>query len=262
VRYLVVGTLPPPRVGRSAALLELVGRLEAEGHEVEVVSVGVGDPATRGAGLAAAAGVDTIWTLLRRRAGDTRLVVQVEPALIGAQAGRARRTAGLAALSLALSRWSEVEIRVDSFSDLPGGLGGRAAALLWRRATRIVVASEAQRELLCREAQLDSSMVAVEPWVDAAAAESSDWPADGEGLLLADIQSVVGRRAAAERMRSGHVAPDRASRMLESASGPGAKPAFGVFEPAVRFAYERPALREPLRVVARVARGARSALRP
>lgn len=256
MRYLVVGTLPPPVMGRSAALLAAVNRLEAEGHEVAVLPVGVGDPASRLGGLAAKAGVDVLGALLRRRSRSTALILQVEPGLVGREPGRLRRAAGLTTLALALTGWQSVEIRIDSFTDLPSGLGGRAAATVWSRADRIVVSSEEQAEML--KAAGGGGLADVE--IEVEAAETADatlaWPPDSDNPDLQLVQAVLRRRAGAERALSGRRGPDAASAMLAASESPARGP-YGPIEPVVRFVYERPALRAPARVVRRALRPGR-----
>lgn len=253
MRYLVVGTLPPPVLGRSAALLAAVSRLEDEGHDVVVRPVGVGDPASRLTGLFAAAGVDTALSLVR--AGDrgaTVLVIQVEPALVGARPGRLRRAGGLVLLSFALRGWERVVIRVDSFADLPSGLGGRAAASLWRRADSVIVSSQALADAIVATGAVPGVVVVEE--VAAASSEVEDWPADNDDPDVPAVLAIVRRRAAAEQARSGRLPPDAAAAMLAAGSeGPPPSP-YGPLEPLIRYVYERPALREPVRRVRRALR--------
>jgi hypothetical protein len=267
VRYLIVGTLPPPVLGRSTALLEVVGRLEAEGHEVTVHPVGVGDPASRAGGLLAAGGLDTFAGLLRASdRSSTTLVLQVEPALVGHGAGRVRRALGLLLLSAALRGWKRVEIRVDSFADLPSGVGGRAAGMLWRSADAVVVSSGALAAAVVAAGAAEGSVVVEAPRARAGAGPGAggcggeladgleEWPPDSDDPDVQAVLAVVRRRAAAEQARSGRLPPDAAAAMLAAGStGEPASP-YGPLEPVIRFVYERPALREPVRRVRRLVR--------
>jgi hypothetical protein len=243
MKYVVVGTLPPPVLGRSAALLAAVRDLEREGHEVTVHPIGVGDPASRLGGLLAWAGLDTALTLERGSRG-ARLVLQVEPALVGEGAGRVRRALCLCLLAGVLRGFEQVTIRVDSFSDLPNGLGGRAAALLWRRADEVVVSSPELGEALTA-AGAASGSVMVEP-PDPGMLELAPWPADSDDPDVREVLSAVRGRAAVEQARSSRQPADAAAVLLASSGGPAPSP-YGLLEPVIRFAYERPALREPLR---------------
>lgn len=246
MKYLVVGTLPPPALGRSAALLAEVTRLEAEGHEVTVRPIGVGDPASRLSGLLARLGLDTLVMLATAHdRAETGLVLQIEPALVGAGAGRARRAVLLCLLAAALSGWENIEVRVDSFADLPNGLGGRAAALVWKRADRVVVSS-----LELAEAVAVAGVAEVSSPAAASSALLEDWPPDSDDPDLQQVLAVVRQRAARERERSGRHPDDAAAQLSADASGTAAaRSPYGPLEPLIRFAYERPALRDPIRKV-------------
>ena len=271
MRYLVVGTLPPPRLARSVSLLALVDRLEREGHSVEVLPVGVGNPGIRTGGLRARSGADVLLEILRRARDADALVIQLDPGLAGSnEAGRARRAISLAALAgaLTLARWRDVEIHIESFGDLPGGVGGRVAALVWRRASRLVVPTPEQREALHDQGRVPLDRIEVSPAATAGAppATAGDRPAAGDGATHptgwpqgADMsrESVlveVRRRAAAERVLAGHHPSDAVSRLLAEADESAPRSPYGRLEPVVRYVYERPALREPVRRVLRVVR--------
>lgn len=251
MRYLVVGTLPPPRLPRTASLLAEVDRLELEGHEVEVLPVGVGDLAARRGGLGARTGADVLAAVRRRAGAADAVVVQLEPELAGGlEAGRGRRAAAMLALASSLGSWGEVELRLESFDDLPGGVGGRAAASLWRRATRVVVPTDEQRGALHAQAgvPLERIVVARREVPDV----SAPWPA-GAAATREAVLDVVRRRAAADRVLAGWHSSPAVARMLAESVGPPASP-FGPLEPLARYVYERPALREPVRRVLRVVR--------
>ncbi len=260
MRILVVGTLPPPRSPRSASLLAYVDKLVGAGDEVEVVPVGVGPTGPRSGGLSGRAGLDVLLAVLRRARGTDRLVIQVEPALAGSlDAGRLRRAASLAALAGAVGRWDDVEIRLESFDDLPGGVGGRAAAALWGRATRVVVPTAEQREALHAQAGVATERIEVEGSSAPATEDAPPWPS-GEAVSRDAVLAVVRRRAAADRVESGwHPSPAVGRLLAESGASPGARSPYGPLEPLVRYVYERPALREPVRRLLRPA-GRRPAL--
>jgi hypothetical protein len=247
MRVLVIGTLPPPRLPRSASLLAYVDRLESAGDEVLVVPVGVGPTGRRTGGISGRAGLDVLLAALLRRRGSDRLVLQVEPALAGSlDAGRLRRAASLSALAGALAGWRDVEVRLESFDDLPGGVGGRAAAALWARATRVVVPTSEQREALHSLAGVALDRVEVEPRPAGEVAGQPAWPT-GDAVSRDSVLAVVRRRAAADRVESGwHRSPAVARLLAESGASPASSP-YGPFEPVVRYVYERPALRDPVR---------------
>jgi hypothetical protein len=256
MRYLVVGTLPPPRLARTASLLAYLDELEGAGHEVDLVRVGVGSTSARSGGLSAISGADVLDSIARGARSHDRLVVQLEPGLVGSlEAGRGRRAASLLALGLVLALWKEVELRLESFDDLPGGVGGRAARSMWSRASRVVVPTEAQRLEL--HAQAGVPFERIEVFLEAGPADGPrpEWPA-GELVSRDAVMSVVRRRAATDELLAGWYPSAAVSRMLaEAGAGPAPSP-FGPFEPVVRYVYERPALREPARRVQRVLKGA------
>ena len=143
MRVLVVGSLPPPECARAEALrVEVVGLL-AEGHSVEVVAPDLVATAHRYMTTRGIPGCLWLATLVSR---FDSVVVQLQPGLpVRERAGRLERELSLVALSFALRRGREVAIRLERPDDLPGGPGGRAALLLWRRAGRIVVGGDDQR---------------------------------------------------------------------------------------------------------------------
>lgn len=256
MRYLVVGTLPPPRLPRSVSLLALVDRLEADGHAVEVRPVGVGDPGGRTAGVRAKAGADVLVQVLLRGRDADALVIQVEPALFGSiEAGRARRAASIATLVAALlfGRWRDVEIRIESFGDVPGGVGGRIAGPLWRRATRVVVPTPEQREMLHRHGGVPLDRIEVGP--PAGRTPATGWPR-GEQMNRESVLVAIRRRAAAELVLAGRRPSEAVSRLLAEADDSPPRSPYGRLEPMIRFVYERPALREPVRRVLRAVRPA------
>jgi hypothetical protein len=248
VRYLVVGTLPPPRLPRTGSLLAEVDRLEGLGHSVSVAPV-------VGAGGLGGIPELNVWRILRRRRHGRRvadrLVLQIEPDLAGTlDGGRRRRALSLVLLATGLAGWDDVELRLESFDDMPGGVGGRAAQLVWRLATRVVVPTASQRSALHEQAGVPLASISVSE--RAVGDSAAPWPA-GAGVTREAVMDVVRRRAAADRVLAGWHPTPAVTRMLAEAGGPPPSP-FGPLEPLVRYVYERPALREPVRRVRGVLR--------
>jgi hypothetical protein len=230
VRVLVVGALPPPRSTRSAGLLEAVRALELGGHEVLRLPESAARPSL----------ARLVVSLVRRSRRAEALVLQIEPGPgLPLGAGRLRRTVQLGALSLALRAWPDVELRIDSSGDLPGGTGGRAAGWLWRRASRVVVRSDEQADQLRRTAGLPAGRVEVEKAAPAPDLEHFTGIAPSREA----VQALVGRRAAAQRMLVERRPPDAAAGLLRAGSMSLPPSPFGPLEPVVRYAYEHPALR-------------------
>jgi hypothetical protein len=218
-------------------LLEAVRSLELGGHEVQRLPESAARPSLS----------RLVVSLVRRASGADALVLQIEPGpgMLAAEAGRLRRTLQLGALSLALRAWSDVELRMDSSDDLPGGIGGRAAGWLWRRASRVVVRSEEQADRLRETGSMAAGLVEVEK--PAAAPDLDHFT--GIAPSREEVQALVGRRAVAERLRVERRPPDAAAELLRAGSSPRSPSPFGPLEPAVRYVYERPALRAKARRV-------------
>jgi hypothetical protein len=201
MKILVVGSVPPPLGGHRGSLLAEVLRLRREGHGVEIFSLDRLAAAHRylaGPGLAT---VVQIGVFARRA---DAVIVQLEPGLpVRRSAGRSERRAVLSALAAILRRCPDVTLRLCQPSDLPGGLGGRAALGLWKAAGRIEVGNEeARAELAGLLGPLDgrlSSMAdaPIDPGqpVDAGL---GGW-GDGADATASRVFTVVRARAAAQR---------------------------------------------------------------
>lgn len=198
MRVLVVGTVPPPG-GRAARELAAVvsDRIEA-GDDVEVLSPDARSAAHHTADLRA---ILLPLRLLLLSSGRDALELRIEPDLpLGEHTGRAMRAATLFGLGIAFGMYSEVTLRLDSPIPLPGGVGGRATNDLWRRATRIVVKNEHDRDrvLLAPGVNPESVEIAAPISDDLRRIEES-WPVSTESDLRERVQDGIRRRAQAER---------------------------------------------------------------
>ena len=197
MRVLVVGTVPPPG-GPAARRLAAVaaGRLAA-GDEVTVLSPDARSAAhltanLRGLGLAA-------QLSLRARRFDA-LELRIEPSLpFVPESNRALRAALLLALGAALGRYREVTLRLDSPVPIPGGVGGRATAALWRAVTTVVVENEEDRKLLLAVPGLGEERIELDEVAQSAAEHAtSGWPAATEVSLRDVAQGEIRRRSRTE----------------------------------------------------------------
>lgn len=203
MRVLAVGSVPPPRAEHRQALLEAVLDLRAAGHEVQVLSLDPVSAAHRflvGPGLPAAVEVG-----LLARSADA-IVLQLEPGLpVRRGAGRLERSLALLTLAAMLRRHGEVTVRLHRLDDLPGGPGGRAAAQLWKVASRLEVGDSAVAEQLAvLMPDLAGRLTVV---TDTAASCTPSEPQEaaldrwgsGADATAAAVQAAVRRRAAADR---------------------------------------------------------------
>jgi hypothetical protein len=219
VKILVVGSVPPPLGGRRGSLLAEVLRLQQEGHEVEIFSLDRLAAAHRYLAGPGFASVVEIGVFARRAEA---VIVQLEPGLpVRHSAGRSERMAALTGLAAILRRCPDVTVRLCQPSDLPGGLGGRAALALWKAASRIEVGNEATRaELAGLLGPLDGrvSIMARAPidgW-QAVDAELGGW-GDWADATAPHILTVVRARAAAQRESiSGRRRPGASGGALEN----------------------------------------------
>jgi hypothetical protein len=131
---------------------------------------------------------------------------------------------------------------------------------LWRSADTVVVSSHALAQAVVAAGAPESAVVVERPDGHADTVDLvqpiEDWPADSDDPDVPAVLAVVRRRAAAEQALSGRLPPDAAAEMLAAGSTGEPSSPYGPFEPVVRFVYERPALREPVRRVRRVLRRA------
>lgn len=198
MRVLVVGTVPPPG-GQSAKELAAVvaDRVEA-GDSVEVLSPDPRSAAHHTANL------ETLMLPLRLALMSTRfdaLVLRIEPRLpLGEQTNRLVRGATLFALGVVFGMYSEVVIRLDSPIPLPGGVGGRATADMWRRASTIVVANDSDRQRILSAPGVEADRVKIAMPLEAADSDRDHaWPQATEVDLREQVLAKIRLRADAER---------------------------------------------------------------
>jgi hypothetical protein len=197
MKVLVVGSLPPPERPRSERLRAAVAGLLAEGHTIEVVAV---DPIATAHRYLAAGGVPACLQLLTIMPRFDAVVVQLQPGLpVRAKARGFERALSLGVFALALGRGGEVELRLDSLDDFPGGPGGPAAGRIWRRAGRIVLGDEEQlaRFLAALGRRGESLALSSSPEI-VRADDDGGW-GEGADASVEDVLALVRKRAARER---------------------------------------------------------------
>lgn len=198
MRVVVVGSLPPPDNETSRRLLAEVLSYREKSDEVTVVAPSDYAVAHHRLNLRAPTWPAELARLIR---GAGEVVVQIEPGFpLSPGAGRARRTASLAALALCLrTARASVTVRVPSLYVLPLGLGGRVAGMLWGAADRIVAGDDETEAVLLRLGPALAGKVE-----GAAPVSEPPRPAlealEGTGAdLLQSATALVRARAASER---------------------------------------------------------------
>ena len=221
MRVLVVGTVPPPGGELARSLGAFIAR-ELCDDEVEVLSP---DARSAAHGHANVHGPLLALALLVRAKRFDAVVVRIERDVpLAERCGRAYRAGTLVLLGWALSRYEQVTIILDAPAPIPGGLGGRATAGLWRRASRIIVGSEADRKELLAAPGVEPARIELSepPSVMDAPIEVS-WVRSSDTPTREEVLRVVRARAARERAAN-------ASLIELGATSPGPLPArlFGI----------------------------------
>lgn len=150
MNVLMVSPFPPIPDGIAAYAVQSVAELRRLGHQVQVLS-----PQPSAAhGHLPLPGVRGALELRRRVIGFDRLVVQFHPDIFFPQPSTpASRTAVAVALAAAFAQATECEVVVHEV-DYAWGAGASPAALavrmMWRRADRVVVHSETERQRFVR----------------------------------------------------------------------------------------------------------------
>jgi|GEM_PF-3470475 len=153
----MVSPYPPARDGLASYAVQEVKRLQAEGHEVEVLSPGP-SAAHHHLDLRGARG---LLALAGRVTGYERVIVQYHPAIFfRAGSGATARAATTALLAVAFRRAGNVELRVHEFDRELRERSRRErwlARAMWRAAERIVVHTDAEQQHL-------AAVVGLDPW--------------------------------------------------------------------------------------------------
>lgn len=146
MRILMISPYPPTRDGIATYAVQAVAALQAEGHEVEVLSP---QPSAAHHHLDFHAGGRFGLALARRVAAYDKVVVQWHPAFFYRSSEPQHRIAVDAALAVAFTRAKAVEVWVHEYEydDARGnGPRARAARVLFRSADALYFHSETERE--------------------------------------------------------------------------------------------------------------------
>jgi len=206
MRVLVVGSVTSPETDRSRSLRDEVTRRVSGGDEVEVVGH---DPVSIAHWFLSSPPPLACLELARAARRFDLVVVQVEHGFpVRERAGRAERAVCLYALSLVLASRPGSTLRIFTLSDLPGGIGGRPASTLWRRAAKVVAGTEEAR--LGLEQVLSEMGVATpvtldtaQPGAELETGEARSWWPERGDVSASSVLAVVRSNAARERQRSG-----------------------------------------------------------
>jgi glycosyltransferase involved in cell wall biosynthesis len=155
MRILMISPYPPTRDGIATYAVQAVAGLQAEGHEVEVLSP---QPSAAHHHLDFHAGGRFGLALARRVAGYDKVVVQWHPAFFYRSSEPQHRIAVDVALSLAFRRAKSVEIWVHEYEyDVATGNGARARAArtLFRSADALYFHSETERDRFLEAVPVD-----------------------------------------------------------------------------------------------------------
>ncbi|HEX4979259.1 MAG TPA: hypothetical protein VFV35_04265 [Acidimicrobiales bacterium] len=213
-RWAVFAPYPTMRGPEALWALERVKELVDRGADVVVIS-----PRPSAAHLFAdPGGLRGATRLLRHLAGREHAVVRLDASALRADADTRALLAPRAALASALRRVPEVELVLDR---VPPVVAPRWASMIAARATRIVVATPAEREALAAAGvargtvEIDPALgpddVAPRGSVDATAAVDDAGVAPlRAGATASDLEELIRRRAAAGRTDAagtGHAPP-------------------------------------------------------
>ena len=146
MRTLVVGIYPPPASAQARGTMALVRDLAENGHDVDVL-------AQQHAASLLRSRVDGpvgAWNLWRHRRGYDETFVMVD-AVLRYPAGRLYRLTRVidcAAWGLVLRLLRRVALVVRDPGLIPGSVGGRTGRMLWKNASRILVATDYSAQML------------------------------------------------------------------------------------------------------------------
>ena len=159
MRILMVSPYPPKRDGIATYAAQAVAHLEAQGHQVEVLSP---EPSAAHHHLDFHAGPRFGAALARRVPAYDKVVLQWHPAFFYRSSEPLHRAAVDAALAVAFRRAKQVEVWVHEFEyeDARGtGLRSQACRALFRSATGLFFHSETERDRFLEVVPVDPARI-------------------------------------------------------------------------------------------------------
>ena len=200
MRLLVIGTLPPPSGRAAGRLAAVTAERRGAGDDVTMLS-----PDRRSAAHLHARldGLRLAFHLARLARRFDAVVIDCAPGLpLSTTADRLTRGVTLAAIGESLRGYGEVTLRLPSPIPFPGGVGGRATAGLWARATHVVVENDEDRDrVLAAPGVVAERVVIVAPDEPVRGEREPRWSdvAPDATDLRPRIQALVRERAARDR---------------------------------------------------------------
>jgi glycosyltransferase involved in cell wall biosynthesis len=161
MRILMVSPYPPKRDGIATYAAQAVAHLQAQGHDVEVLSP---EPSAAHHHLDFQAGPRFGAALARRVPAYDKIVLQWHPAFFYRSSDPLHRAAVDAALAVAFRRAKEVEVWIHEFEyeDAKGRfLRAQACRALFRSATGLFFHSETERDRFLEVVPVDPARVHV-----------------------------------------------------------------------------------------------------
>ena len=155
MRILMVSPYPPKRDGIATYAAQAVAHLEAEGHDVEVLSP---EPSAAHYHLDFQAGPRFGAALARRVPAYDKIVLQWHPAFFYRSSAPLHRAAVDAALAVAFRRAKQVEVWVHEFEyddAQGGGVRAQASRALFRSADALYFHSETERDKFLAAVPID-----------------------------------------------------------------------------------------------------------
>jgi|ACXJ01.1.fsa_nt_gi hypothetical protein len=159
-RVLVAGSYPPPFNDLSRSTLSIASRALREGAIVEVLSPSLRSAAHLRQRLDSWRGCVALWKLASKH--EVLLLHLEERLPLGAKE-RLPHFLESFLLAIALRRWNDVLIQLDSPDAMPGGLGGRSGRMIWNSARMVVVLDANIRATLIGSVKLPDEKVHLLP---------------------------------------------------------------------------------------------------
>jgi hypothetical protein len=195
VRTLVVGRYPPPSSSDARGTMTLVRELARAGAEVSVLAQPF-SAATRRARIDGPSGAFRVWRL-RNRYDEVYVVAEAVLRHPTGHIARLTRIVDCAIWAAVLRRSSRVHIVLLDADNVPGSVGGRTGRLLWRAASRVIVADDHTKQRLVEQGGADASRIDVrDQRATTVPRQDDDWSAAKDAQTAS---ALIRKRAARDR---------------------------------------------------------------